>query len=123
MNEHRYILEPYTGMKSRYFCPGCNQKAKTFVRYIDTVTGEHLPSIVGRCNSESFCGYHYTPSQYFQDTNISIDTQQPKSKNNTKFVISTILFIGFNPIDKSLFFNHSGDSLIFIFEIVMPEYL
>jgi hypothetical protein len=79
MNERRYILEPYKGMSSRYHCPSCEQKGKTFSRYIDTETGEHIHTSVGRCNRESKCGYHYTPKQYFQDNNISIDTIQLKT--------------------------------------------
>lgn len=79
MNNHRYILEPYKGMNTRYRCPSCQQRDKTFSRYIDTETGEHIHPSVGRCNRESNCGYHYTPKQYFQDNNISFDTPQPKA--------------------------------------------
>lgn len=80
MNEHRYILEPYKGMNTRYRCPAPNcGKGKTFSRYIDRETGEHIHRSVGRCNRESKCGYHYTPKQYFQDNNISFDTPQPKT--------------------------------------------
>lgn len=79
MSEHRYILEPYKGMNTRYRCPSCQQRDKTFARYVDTATGEHLANHVGRCNRESSCGYHYTPKQYFQDNNISFDTPQPKA--------------------------------------------
>jgi len=76
---HRYILEPYKGMNTRYCCPSCQHKDKTFVRYIDIETGEHIHPSVGRCNRESNCGYHYTPKQYFQDNNILFDTPQPKA--------------------------------------------
>lgn len=76
---YRYILEPYKGMKTRYHCPSCQQRDKTFSRYIDTETGEHIHPSVGRCNRESNCGLHYTPKQYFQDNNISFDTHQPKT--------------------------------------------
>ena len=79
MSEHRYILEPYKGMNTRYRCPSCQQRDKTFSLYIDTETGEHLHPTVGRCNRESNCGHHYTPKQYFQDNNISFDTPQPKT--------------------------------------------
>ncbi|MCS6832049.1 MAG: DUF6371 domain-containing protein [Flammeovirgaceae bacterium] len=61
-------------MNTRYHCPSCQHRGKTFVRYIDTETGEHLHPTVGRCNREINCGYHYTPKQYFQDNNISFDT-------------------------------------------------
>ena len=70
MNSNRYILEPYKGMNTRYHCPECNQKEKTFSRYIDLETGEQLNPIVGRCNRESNCSYHYKPKQYFQDYKI-----------------------------------------------------
>jgi hypothetical protein len=79
MNNHRYILEPYKGMKTRYRCPSCQQRDKTFSLYIDTETGEHIHPSVGRCNRESNCGHHYTPKQYFQNNNISFDRPQPKA--------------------------------------------
>ena len=79
MSEHKYILEPYKGMNTRYRCPSCQQRDKTFSLYIDTETGEHIQPTVGRCNRESNCGHHYTPKQYFQDNNISFDTPQPKA--------------------------------------------
>lgn len=79
MTEHKYILEPYKGTNTRYRCPTCQQRDKTFSLYIDTETGEHIHPTVGRCNRESNCGYHYTPKQYFKDNNISFDTPQPKA--------------------------------------------
>ncbi len=85
MSEHRYILEPYKGMNTRYRCPAPNcGKGKTFSLYIDTETGEHIHPTVGRCNRESNCGYHYTPKQYFQDNNVSLDTYQPKGYSKPK---------------------------------------
>lgn len=79
MSQHRYTLEPYKGMNTRYHCPSCEQREKTFSRYIDTETGEHLHQTVGKCNRESNCGYHYPPKQYFQDNNISLDSPTPKT--------------------------------------------
>jgi hypothetical protein len=61
-------------MNTRYRCPSCQQRDKTFSLYIDKETGEHIHPTVGRCNRESNCGHHYTPKQYFQDNNISFDT-------------------------------------------------
>ena len=78
MSEHKYILEPYNGMNTRYRCPTCQQRDKTFSLYIDTETGEHINPTVGRCNRESNCGHHYTPKQYFQDNNISFGVWQWK---------------------------------------------
>lgn len=79
MSEHRYILQPFKGMNTRYRCPGCQRSEKTFSRYIDANTGEQIHAAVGRCNRESNCGYHYTPKQYFQDHGISIQITQPKT--------------------------------------------
>jgi hypothetical protein len=76
MLEHRNTLEPYNGMNTRYHCPYCNHSAKTFVRYIDNETGEHIHPTVGRCNRQNNCGHHYTPKQYFMDNNIVLDTTQ-----------------------------------------------
>jgi hypothetical protein len=70
MSEHRYILEPYKGMNTRYHCPSCQQREKTFSLYIDTETGEHIHPTVGRCNRESNCGYHLTPKQYFETNKV-----------------------------------------------------
>ena len=77
MDEHRFILEPYKGLISRYQCPTC-KKAKTFSRYIDTESGQHIHSDVGRCSRESNCGYHRTPKQYFQDNPIAAEILPPK---------------------------------------------
>ena len=55
-NEYRYILEQ--GSK-KHRCPDCNKK--TFVKYIDTETGDYLPEQYGRCDRESKCSYHLNP--------------------------------------------------------------
>lgn len=63
---HRFTLEPYKGVSSRYACPACGLK-HMFVRYIDATTGAHLAPHVGRCNREVACGYHYKPKQFFAE--------------------------------------------------------
>jgi hypothetical protein len=70
---HKYILEPYKGLKTRYICPKCKHRSKTYTRYIDKETGNYLHDTVGRCNRENNCAYHYTPKQYFQDNNFLFD--------------------------------------------------
>jgi hypothetical protein len=62
MKEYRYILEPYTGMKTRYRCPSC-KKSKTFVRYIDKETNEYLDENFGKCERVNKCGYHKPPDK------------------------------------------------------------
>ena len=62
---HRYILEPYNGRDSRYTCPNCNHRRRTFKRYIDTETGQQLADHVGKCDRIDGCGYHYPPRDHF----------------------------------------------------------
>lgn len=76
MNQYRYTLEPYKGMKTRYTCPNCGEK-KVFSRYLDIETQQHLSHHVGRCSREVKCGYHYTPKQFFQDS--PLDKPKPIS--------------------------------------------
>ncbi|MFI5139728.1 MAG: DUF6371 domain-containing protein, partial [Sphingobacteriales bacterium] len=63
----KFKLQPYKSPSSRYRCPQCNHRDKTFVRYISTETGDHLADHVGRCGREDKCGYHYKPRDYFRD--------------------------------------------------------
>lgn len=77
MKGYKYILEPYSGIKSRYRCPEC-QKGKTFSLYIDSDTGHPVHPTVGKCSRLVKCGFHYSPKQYFQDNSISFDANQPK---------------------------------------------
>lgn len=72
MKTYRYTLQPYKGSNTRYTCPQCGRKG-VFVRYIDTLTGEHLADDTGRCNREQQCGYHKPPSS-------EIKNQKEKSK-------------------------------------------
>ena len=57
---YRYILQRYTGAKSRYTCPQCEQR-REFTRYLDTLTLELLPEEYGKCNRTAKCGYHLSP--------------------------------------------------------------
>lgn len=129
MSEHKYILEPYKGMNTRYRCPSCQQRDKTFSLYIDKETGEHIHPTVGRCNRESNCGHHYTPKQYFQDNNISFDTQpkpykprpvtpQPKP---VSFIPVEVLKASLNPTAFEV--NHFVKFLINLFGVGVASQL
>lgn len=77
---NKYTLQPYATPASRYRCPECNSSQRTFVRYINTETGEQLADHVGRCGREDKCGYHYKPRDYFKDNpDKSSRTWQPGS--------------------------------------------
>ena len=73
MKPYRYILEPYKGASTRFVCPNCNNRQRTFTRYIDLETTHYLNDNVGKCNREDNCGYHYKPKEYFNDFGITTD--------------------------------------------------
>lgn len=104
MNLHRYTLEPYKGMNTRYPCPSCQERVKTFSRYIDTETGDHLHPEVGRCSRENNCGYHYTPRQYFKDNNISFNSAQPQACKPLNIILQPkpVSFVPYKLFEKSL---------------------
>ncbi len=68
--DFRYQLESrrLTGHQPRKLsCPHCGRK-KCLVRYVDTRNGfSYVADIVGKCDHQHSCGYHYTPSQYYRD--------------------------------------------------------
>ena len=67
MTQHNQpYLEKYKGVATRHECPACHDK-RSFAYYIDGNTGQVIDKAVGRCNHESGCGYHYTPSQFLKD--------------------------------------------------------
>jgi hypothetical protein len=114
MNNYRYILEPYKGISSRYICPECKQRSKTFALYIDTETGQHINSNVGRCNRETSCGYHYTPKQYLQDNNISIDKTNFQLKVKPKIIEVKPNFIDANLLKASLSNYDANNFIIYL---------
>jgi hypothetical protein len=94
MPQHRFILQPYRGLPSRFQCPQCQHRLKTFTRYIDTETGNHLADHVGLCDREEKCGYHYTPRQYFAESTYHVNTRPVRSLRTApaKSVFSTLNF-------------------------------
>lgn len=112
MSSHKYILEPYGGMKTRYTCPTCQKRDKTFSLYIDTETGEYLHPTVGRCNRESNCGHHYTPKQYFQDNKISFEI--PVKTNKSRPVEPLKKLVSYIPVEifKASLKAHDSNNFI-----------
>ncbi len=56
MKNYRFILDQKS---KKFICPDCHKR--TFVKYIDTGTGEYLPEKYGRCDREIKCTYHLNP--------------------------------------------------------------
>lgn len=56
MEVFKYTLDKSS---KKHICPNCNKR--TFVLYIDTITGEYLPIDFGRCDREQNCNYHKAP--------------------------------------------------------------
>lgn len=56
MEAYKYSLDKSS---KKHICPNCNKK--NFVLYIDTDTGEYLPTDFGRCDREQNCNYHKAP--------------------------------------------------------------
>lgn len=62
-----WILEPYkSGQRPKYVCPQCQDKDKTYVRYINA-RGEYAPFNYGRCERSSKCNYHQIPGQEIKE--------------------------------------------------------
>lgn len=57
-------------------CPECGKK--TFVQYVDNVTGECCPPQYGRCDRESKCGYNNRPQ--FEKEYKPFNEYKPKPK-------------------------------------------
>lgn len=60
MNDFRYKLESYKGRRTRYICPSCGKRNR-YTRYVDSVTGSHLPFEYGKCERLDNCTYHLNP--------------------------------------------------------------
>ncbi|NEW84560.1 MAG: hypothetical protein GZ094_19640 [Mariniphaga sp.] len=117
MSEHRFILEPYKGLDSRHICPGCKDKNRTFVLYIDCETGAKINPNVGRCNRLDNCGYHYPPAKYFKDNDIIFDTttaMAPRTKTVQKptFFMNTEILKASLQINKTVFQIGSSNNLV-----------
>lgn len=56
MNKFKYTLDKSS---KKFTCPKCTKK--TFVKYIETETGNYQSEDFGRCDRETNCGYQSTP--------------------------------------------------------------
>lgn len=84
--EYRYQLDSprVTGRRQqKTTCPQCGRK-HCFVRYVDTHNNcQYIASDFGRCDHEQSCGYHYRPSEFFQDHPWLKDAEQQRPSGIT----------------------------------------
>lgn len=101
MNEYKYSLEQYKTIKDKYRCPECSKK--TFTRYVDNETNEHIDDKVGKCSRLIKCNYHFTPKQYFTYNNISFKPSEYNRKTSkTKLKKEKPSSISIEELDKSI---------------------
>ncbi len=104
--EHQYHLQKYAGPSTRHTCPACESK-RCFTLYVDE-TGEPIANHVGRCDHESSCGYHYTPSQFFADNphlssrHPELDSGSPRDAFSRRFLSNAITIKQQPPKQKPL---------------------
>lgn len=60
-----YSLQKYAGPSSRHTCPACG-RPRCFTYYVDE-QGNALDPTVGKCDHDSSCHYHKTPSEFFRE--------------------------------------------------------
>lgn len=120
MSEHRYILQKYEGMSTRFDCPSCGKK-RVFARYIDTDTGDHLHESVGRCNRESNCGYHYTPKQFFDSEGVQLPIHRTDKKTYTQKLSVDPSFIDVEIFRASMQFFDRSNFAVYLTNLVGKE--
>ena len=74
MKQYKYNLDKSS---RKFICPKCNKK--TFVKFIETETGNYLADNFGRCDRETNCGYCSTPTGEFKNTFevVNLPTPEP----------------------------------------------
>lgn len=122
MENHRYQLQKYNGMKTKFQCPECNDK-RSFVKYIDMETGKYLSDIVGRCDKEDKCGYHYKPKQFFTDNNIQFtpsneySNPKPSKPQQITFIPTEIFNKSLKGYEQNTFINNLLNNIPYPFQM------
>lgn len=80
MQGYRFHLQKYV-RGCKLTCPSC-EKPRCFTKYVDDEGEVDFPDIVGKCDHENSCGYHFTPKDYFQSSGRTFSsTNYPKQRN------------------------------------------
>lgn len=81
MENHRYHFDKSS---KKFLCPACQKK--TFVLYVEAVTGEYLPEQYGRCDRESNCGYFQLPPLETKCLFVPFESISEKSDKSYKIL-------------------------------------
>ena len=117
-------LQPYKGKETRHDCPSCKAKL-SFTQYLDGNTHKPIHDLVGKCNRESKCGYHYTPKQYFIDNPSAVETRHASSNNSLPLVAKQPILprpigtIPFNYVQSSA--SYKSNFVRFLFDYFSDE--
>jgi hypothetical protein len=117
---YRYQLQPYSGKSSRFTCPSCNRKYQ-LTRYVDTVSGNYISTIVGICNHRNSCGYHYTPRQYFAENGYDKNESFISGPVINKPVAKSIDYITPVVLKKSINLSLKNNFLDYLRSIIPPK--
>jgi len=72
LKHYKYILDKSS---KKFNCPRCNKKS--FVKFIETETGNYLENNFGRCDHQSSCQYFLKPDGEI-NTFVVVDIPKPK---------------------------------------------
>lgn len=96
----------------KYLCPSPGCGKKTFVRFVDSVTGELQPEQYGRCDREDSCGFYlYPKSDWFDSANFSKSLAirretQPQKEKRLLFIPWEALKTTLGGYSECTFFNY-----------------
>ena len=93
-----YHLQKYRGPSSRHECPKCKDK-HSFTYYVDP-NDNILDVKVGKCNHQSSCGYHFSPSDYFK-LNPDARTSRTDYTAPLPKVVKPLCYIPYEYVSKS----------------------
>jgi hypothetical protein len=97
MKQYKYTLDKSS---KKFNCPRCNKKS--FVKFIETETGNYLENEFGRCDHESGCQYFLKPDSEINTFEV-FDIPKPEpSFHNLELVEKTVLESSQNYFIESL---------------------